>query len=176
MKALLFRERKIPFGKKMKGTGEKVRVALFCGSQSKLFVQFGAVGQAAVDNRDDVGFGTYAQGFFGVSGIFLGALWIDKAHNVLVENIAQAVFLHQEAHFKPVAGAEGGFETHLQIGDHHIDAAVVEFGKFDTLGFDKLVSASLGVVLVHSVVDDALEVAFVVANAHFVNKNRLHFW
>ena len=74
MKTLLFRESKTPFGKKMKGTGEKVRVALFCGSQSKLFVQFGAVGQAAVDNRDDVRFGTYAQGFFGVSGIFLGAL------------------------------------------------------------------------------------------------------
>ena len=148
---------------------------LLFGRQTKFFVQFRAVGKASVDNRHNVRLRTDAEGFFGIRWVFPCSCSIDQAHNVLVEHVAQAVFLHREAHFKPVARAERSFEAHFQIGDHDVNAAFVEFGKFDTFGFYKLMAACLGVVLIDGIVDDALEVAFVVANAHFVNKNRLHF-
>ena len=145
----------------------------FC-RQTKFFVQFRAIGEASVDNRHNVRLRTDAEGFFGIRWVFLCSCGIDQAHNVLVEHVAQPIFFDRETYFKPVARAEGSFETHLQIGDHDVNAAFVEFGKFDTFGFYKLMAACLGVVLIDGIVEDALKVAFLVAHSHFVNKSRLH--
>lgn len=143
--------------------------------EPKLFVEFGAVGEAAVDNGDDVCFGTNAEGFFEVRRVFFGTDGVDEAHDVLVEGVAKAVLFEFEAHLKMVARTERGFETHFEVGDHDVDAAVVEVGKLDATRFDEFVAAVFGVMLVDGVVDDALEVAFVVTNAHGVGEGDFHF-
>lgn len=143
--------------------------------EPKLFVEFGAIGETAVDNGNDVCFGTNAEGFFEVRRVFFGADGVDEAHDVLVEGVAEAVLFEFETHFKVVARTEGGFEAHFKIGYNDVNATVVEIGKFDVARFDEFVAAVFGVVLVDGVVDDALEVAFVVTNAHAVGESDFHF-
>lgn len=144
------------------------------GSESEFLVEFGAVGESSVYNCDDVGFGTHAKPLLGIRRVSLGADGIDNTHDVLVENVAQTAFLHAQTHFEVIARSQGGFEAHFEIGHDHVDAAVVQFGKLYAFCLDEFVTAVFGVVLIDGIVDNALNVAFVVANAHFENKNGFH--
>ena len=51
----------------------------------------------------------------------------------------------------------------MHAGHHGVDAALVQLGKTDAARTQKLVAGVLGVVLVVGIIDNALEVALVVA-------------
>ena len=97
-----------------------------------------------------------------------------QAHNVLMENIAKALFFESKTNLEFIAGPERCFEAHVELCHYHVDAAFVEVGEFDAEGSNEAASAVFVVVLINCIVHDALDVAFVVAHHHGEGKNRLH--
>ena len=70
-----------------------------------------------------------------------------------------------------VAAGQRGFKSHVHAGYHGVDALLVKLGEADTDGGEKLVAGVLDIVLVIGIVDDSLQVAFIVADLHFQFKD-----
>ena len=70
-----------------------------------------------------------------------------------------------------VAVGQRSLEGHVQAGYHGVDALLVKFGETDADGGQKLMAGMLDVVLVICVVDDSLQVTFIVVDLHFQFKD-----
>ncbi len=69
-----------------------------------------------------------------------------------------------KAYGKFVAAAQGIFVVYLAARENEIVSLFVELSKIKAAGAQKLMARVFEVVLVYGVVDDALQIAFVVAN------------
>ena len=133
----------------MRGTGT-------CGTRGEKSwqqgVEEGAAGdEVSVLEADGVHAGTDAE------------LAVGLASYVLVEYVADVFPDEAQGAEELVAAAQGGFVVYADAGDDEVRACVVECGEADAVGLEVLVSGVFEVVLVVGVVDDALQVTFVVA-------------
>lgn len=88
---------------------------------------------------------------------------VGQAVEVVIEHVFQSVFAQGYFRHKAVAASQGELELHFHTGHYGVDAAGVKVGKTDAAGAEELMPGVFGVVLVVGVVDNALQVAFVVA-------------
>ena len=123
--------------------------------RGKSLVEFVRIGETAVDDADGFDLGTNHD--------FVVAL----AEDVLHENVLDTVFLYPKFGDEFVATLEGNLELHGESRHDTVDASIVELGEADVVGKEKFVTCVFDVVLIVGVVDNALEVAFVVAHLHF---------
>ena len=75
-----------------------------------------------------------------------------------------ALPLQAQLNREAVAASEGGLVVDFSAGEDQVVALFVEAGKAEAEALQILVAGVFEVVLVHGVVDDALEIAFVVAD------------
>ena len=123
--------------------------------RGKSLVEFVRIGETAIDDADGFDLGTNHD--------FVVAL----AEDVLHENVLDTVFLYPEFGDEFVATLERNLELHGESSHHTVDASLMKFGEADVVGKEKFVTCVFDVVLIVGVVDNALEVAFVVAHLHF---------
>ena len=149
-------------------------VGKFFGSETKFFVQLRTIGQTTVHHRHNIGLRADANLLFGIRGVGCCANRVDTAHNLLEERIAQPAFFHGQANFKIVARLQRAFEFEFGLRHDNVDAAAVKIGKLYAARFDELVPACFEIVEVVGIVHNALNVAFIIANAHGKRKNEIH--
>ena len=125
----------------------------------KSLVEFVRIGETTVDDADGIDLGTDNDFVVGL------------AKDVLHENVLDTIFLYPEFGDEFVATFEWNLELHGESCHHTVDASLMEFGEADVVGKEKFVTCVFDVVLIVGVVDDALQVAFVVAHleAQFVD-------
>ncbi len=98
----------------------------------------------------------------------LDALHIVRlAIDVLLEDIAHAFAINIEAGDKLLSTAQWRSVIDGDTADHDINALVVQFFEADADALDEFVAGHFEVVLVIGVVDNALDVAFVIASLQF---------
>ena len=123
--------------------------------RGKSLVEFVRIGETAIDDADGFDLGTNHN--------FVVAL----AEDVLHENVLDTVLLYPKFGDEFVATLEGNLKLHGESRHNTVDASIVELGETDVVGKEKFVTCVFDVVLIVGVVDNALEVAFVVAHLHF---------
>jgi len=97
---------------------------------------------------------------FGTAGQF----HVGKAPDVLMKDVFDSVLLYAKFAKKFVTASQGSLEGHSYTGNNRIDAALVEFGEGDALAQKIFVAGMFEIVLIVCIVDNALQVAFVVTN------------
>ena len=123
--------------------------------RGKSLVEFVRIGEATIDEADGIDVST--------NDDFVVAL----AEDVLHENVLDTVFLYPKFGDEFVATLERNLKRQGESSHHTVDASLVKFGEADVVGKEKFVTCVFDVVLIVGIVDDALEVAFVVAHLHF---------
>ena len=94
-------------------------------------------------------------------------LHVGLAVNVLVENKSSAVSSDVQTRKESLLSVKRCLVFHRDFGHHHVQAFVVPFPEGLAFLLEPFVTGSLKIMLIVGVVDDALDVAFVVARLHF---------
>ena len=85
----------------------------------------------------------------------------------MVEYILDAFLLKVEFRYELVSTLQWGFESHGEASHYRIDSLLMKCSKTDTHRRQKLVTGMFQIVLIIGIIDDALQVAFIVAYLHF---------
>ena len=96
---------------------------------------------------------------------------VGGAVDVLVEDVLHALLLNPEARDELVVAAQGGLVLQRHAGHHGVDALGVHLGEAQSAVLQEEVARVLRIVQVVGIVDDALDVALVVAHLHAGFKN-----
>ena len=91
---------------------------------------------------------------------------VGDAVDVVLKDIAYALFVKVEAREELVVAFQWPLELQLHPGHDSVHALFVQVGKAHAEGTEKAVTSMLGIVEIVGVVDDALDVAFVIAHLH----------
>ena len=103
---------------------------------------------------------------YALDGTLEAYLAVGHADNLLVEHALDAVACDIELGAELIAAAQRGLVVECHLGDDKVVTGSTHIGKAEADGEEELMTRVLQVVLVVGVVDDALEVAFVVAHLH----------
>ena len=123
--------------------------------RGKSLVEFVRIGETTIDDADSFDLGTNHDFVVGL------------AEDVLHENVLDTVFFYPKSRDEFVATFEWNLKLHGESRHDTVDASLMKFGEADVVGKEKFVTCMFDIVLIVGVVDDALEVAFVVAHLHF---------
>ena len=123
--------------------------------RGKSLVEFVRIGETTIDDADGFNLGTNHDFVVGL------------AEDVLHENVLDTVFLYPKFGDEFVATFEWNLKLHGESCHDTVNASLMKFGETDVVGKEKFVTCMFDVMLIVGVVDDALEVAFVVAHLHF---------
>ena len=134
--------------------------------RSEGFVVVFAAGEASVDNTDEFRLGSETEFFVG------------STIDVVVENIFDALLCQSETRHKLIIGSKRRLELHRHPRQHRIYALLVHLGKTQSALFQEQMAGVLTIVQVVGIVDNALDVALIVAHLHPRLKNilRIHIW
>ena len=118
-------------------------------------VDFVATSEGAVNDADTIDLGLDALDAIGL------------AVDILLENVADALAIDVEARDEFLTSTEGGAVVDGDTADHDVDALLVEVFEADAHTLDELMTGYLKVMLVVSVVDNSLDIAFVITRLQF---------
>lgn len=98
---------------------------------------------------------------------------VAHADEFLMEDIFESVFDQAEVGVELVGGSQGGFELHLEACHDGVYALCVEGFERTAARANELAAGVFGIMLIDGVVDDALEVALIVAYAQAKGVHRV---
>lgn len=117
-------------------------------------VELRTIGESAVDDANGIDLSTNAQ------------LLVAGTEDVLHEDIADAFLLDPETAVEFITATKRHLELHGQTCHDTIDALIVKTCKTNTVTEQKLMTCVFDIMLIIGIVDNALEVALVIANLH----------
>ena len=85
---------------------------------------------------------------------------------ILIENILDAFFLHIQFREKLITAFQRCLESHIDACHYRIDPLLVKCRKTDTGRQQELMARMFQVMLIIGIIDNALQVAFIVAHFH----------
>ena len=95
--------------------------------------------------------------------------------DVVVEDVFDAFFRQSQSRHKFVVRSQGHLKLHGHPGQYGIDALLVHLSKTQSALLQEQVTGMLTIVQVVGIVDDALDVALIIAHLHPGFKNILLF-
>ena len=122
------------------------------------FVVVGTVGQSAVDEAHQFDVSLEAQ------FVVVGAV------DVLSEDVAQSLFAQVDARDEFIVAPQRSFKLQVHASHDGVGALLVHLGKTESALLQEQVSCVFCVMQLVGIVDDALDVTFIVANHHFGGK------
>lgn len=102
-------------------------------------------------------------------------LFIAGSVDGLVEHVLDAILRKGEARDELVIASQGCLELQVHTGHNGINPLPVELCKTDAEATKKEVTGMFGIMEIVGIVDDALDVAFVIANLHAGFKDIIHY-
>ena len=97
--------------------------------------------------------------------------FIRSAEDVLMEDVFDAILFEPQTRDELIVATQGSLEVELHASHHCVDTFSVHFGKRKATLLQKQMTRVLCVVEVVGIIDNALDVAFVVAHLHSGFKN-----
>jgi len=98
---------------------------------------------------------------------FQAEFFIGQTKNILVEKVFQSFVFHPERYEKTIATPEGRFVSQVDPGYNGIDPLVMELVKIETNGTQELMPGMFQVILIHRIIDNSLQIAFVIPDGKF---------